>query len=107
MSHFKCPHCNFDPGAHAWSGLALTRHKWEEHQVPGMASFNFKRLYFPDQETYEKSLRKAELNPVLSLLKQLAKGSNNNFDLSKSQLFWFTLSIGLLLGYILAILFQR
>ena len=85
----------------------MTRHKWEARQIPGMASFNSERLYFPDKETWEKSLRKAELFPVLSLLKQLTKGVRKNLDLSKSQLFWLTLGMGLVLGYTLAVLLNR
>ena len=71
-----------------------------------MASFNSEPLNFPDKETWEKSLREAELYPVLLLLKQLIKGVRMNIDLSKSQ-FWLTLGMGLVLGYTLAVLLNR
>ena len=40
MSGFRCPSCEFDPGAHAWSGLVLARHKWEAHQIPSEGRHN-------------------------------------------------------------------
>ena len=110
MSYFKCPHCNFDPGAHAWSGVARASHKWEAHQIPSRASFNSKTHYYPDKETwdeYQLKLREARLYPVLSLLKHWARGLPQKLDLSKSQLFWLTLLVGLVLGYALAVLFHR
>ena len=110
MSYFKCPYCSFDPGAHAWSGVALASHKWEAHQIPGRATFNSETHYYPDKETwdeYQSKLRVARLYPVLSLLKQWIKGIPENLHLSKSQLLWLTLGIGLVLGYSLALLFHR
>ena len=109
MSHFKCPHCNFDPGAHAWSGVARASHKWEAHQIPSRASFNSKTHYYPDKGTwdeYQSKLKEAKLFPVLSLIKRCAEGVRKNLDLSKSQLFWVTLGIGLVLGFALAVIFQ-
>ncbi|QNJ10996.1 hypothetical protein SynM161_00866 [Synechococcus sp. M16.1] len=44
---------------------------------------------------------------MLSLLKQWIKGIPENLHLSKSQLLWLTLGIGLVLGYALALLFHR
>jgi hypothetical protein len=52
MSEFKCPHCSFDPGAHAWSRLVLTRHKSTAHGIAGSASFNGKRFEFPGNPFY-------------------------------------------------------
>ena len=95
MSYFKCPHCSFDPGAHAWSGMALASHKWEAHQIPSCATFNRETHYYPDKESwdeYKSKLRGARLYPVLSLLKKLKKGLSKKLDLSKSQLFWPSLS---------------
>ena len=110
MSYFKCPHCNFDPGAHAWSGIARASHKWEAHQIPSTAIFNSKTHYYPDKETwdeYQSKLREARLYPVLSLLKQWTRGLPQKLDLSKSQLFWLTPLVGLVLGYALAVLSHR
>ena len=110
MSYFKCPHCNFDPGAHAWSGIARASHKWEAHQIPSTAIFNSKTHYYSDKETwdeYQSKLREARLYPVLSLLKQWTRGLSQKLDLSKSQLFWLTLLVGLVLGYALAVLSHR
>ena len=110
MSYFKCPHCNFDPGAHAWSGIARATHKWEAHQIPSTAIFNSKTHYYPDKETwdeYQSKLREARLYPVLSLLNQWTRGLPQKLDLSKSQLFWLTLLVGLVLGYALAVLSHR
>ena len=110
MSCFKCPYCSFDPGAHAWSGVALASHKWKAHQIPGRATFNSETRFYPDKETWDEhqsKLRVARLYPVLSLLKQWTKGLRGNLDLSKSQLFWLTLGIGLVLGYAFALLFHR
>ena len=110
MSYFKCPHCNFDPGAHAWSGIARASHKWEAHQIPSTAIFNSKTHYYPDKETwdeYQSKLREARLYPVLSLLNQWTRGLPQKLDLSKSQLFWLTLVVGLVLGYAFAVLFHR
>ena len=110
MSYFKCPHCNFDPGAHAWSGIARASHKWEAHQIPSTAIFNSKTHYYPDKETwdeYQSKLREARLYPVLSLLNQWTRGLPQKLDLSKSQLFWLTLLVGLVLGYALAVLSHR
>ena len=44
---------------------------------------------------------------MLSLLKELIKGVSKKLGLSKSQLFWLSLSMGLVLGIALAVLFQR
>ena len=110
MSYFKCPYCSFDPGAHAWSGVALTSHKWKAHQIPGRATFNSETRFYPDKETWDEhqsKLRVARLYPVLSLLKQWIKGIPENLHLSKSQLLWLALGIGLVLGYALALLFHR
>ena len=110
MSYFKCPHCSFDPDAHTWSGMARASHKWEAHQIPSCATFNRETRYHPDKETwdeYQSKLREARLYPMLSLLKQLKKGVSKKLDLSKSQLFWLSLGMGLVLGYALAVLFQR
>ena len=110
MSFFKCPYCSFDPGAHAWSGVALASHKWKAHQIPGRATFNSETRYYPDKETwdeYQSKLREERLFPVLSLIKRCAGGVRKNLDLSKSQLFWLTLGIGLVLGYAFALLFHR
>ena len=110
MSYFKCPHCSYDPGAHAWSGIARASHKWEAHQIPSCATFNRETHYYPDKETWDKyqsKLREKRLFPVLSLIKECLGGVRQNLDLSKSQLFWLTLGIGLVLGYALAVLFQR
>ena len=109
MSYFKCPYCSFDPGAHAWSGVALASHKWEAHQIPGRATFNSETHYYPDKETwdeYQSKLRVATLYPVLSLLTQWTKRVRENLELSRSQVFWLTLGIGLVLGYALALLFH-
>ena len=110
MSHFKCPHCSFDPGSHAWSGVALASHKWEAHQIPGRATFNSETFYYADKKTWEESqskLREARLYPVLSLLKKWTRGLPKKLDLSKSQLIWLTLVVGLFLGYAFAVLFHR
>ncbi len=110
MSYFKCPHCSFDPGAHAWSGVARASHKWEAHQIPSRATFNSETNYYPDKETwdeYQSKLRDARLYPVLSLLKQLTKEVRKNLDLPKSQLFWHSLGMGLVLGYALAVFFHH
>ena len=110
MSYFKCPHCSFDPGAHAWSGVARASHKWEAHQIPSRATFNSETHYYPDKETWDKyqsKLREAKLYPVLSLLKQWTRGLPQKLDLSKSQLFWLTLVVGLVLGYAFAVLSHR
>ncbi len=110
MSYFKCPYCSFDPGSHAWSGVALASHKWEAHQIPGRATFNSEIFYYPDKKTWDESqskLREARLYPVLTLLKQWAKEVRKNLGLSKSQFFWLTLGVGLIVGYALAALFHR
>ena len=65
MSYFKCPHCSFDPGAHAWSGVARARHKWEAHQIPSRATFNSETNYYPDKETWEN--RGSMLYPMFKL----------------------------------------
>ena len=52
MSEFKCPHCSFDPGAHAWSGLVLTRHKSEAHGIPGTSGFKRKKFKFKGNRLY-------------------------------------------------------
>ena len=90
--------------------MALTSHKWKAHQIPGRATFNSETRFYPDKETWDEhqsKLRVARLYPVLSLLKQWTKGLRGNLDLSKSQLFWLTLGIGLVLGYAFALLFHR
>ena len=90
--------------------MARARHKWEAHQIPSRATFNSRTHYYPDKETwdeYQSKLRVARLYPVLSLLKQWIKGIPENFHLSRSQLLWLTLGIGLVLGYALALLFHR
>ena len=90
--------------------MARARHKWEAHQIPSSATFNSRTHYYPDKETwdeYQSKLRGARLYPGLSLLKQWTKGVRGNLDLSKSQLFWLTLGIGLVLGYAFALLFHR
>ena len=89
--------------------MARASHKWEVHQIPSCATFNRESRYYPDKETwdeYQSKLREARLYPVLSLLKQLKKGVSKKLDLSKSQLFWLSLGMGLVLGYALAVLFQ-
>ena len=109
MTLFKCPHCNFDPGAHAWSGMARARHKWEAHQIPSSATFSSKTHYYPDKGTwdeYQSKLRLARLYPVLSLLQQWTKGVLEKVDLSKFQRLWLTFGMGLILGYALALLFH-
>ena len=109
MSYFKCPHCSFDPGAHTWSGVALASHKWEAHPIPGRATFNLETFYYPDKESWEESqskLREARLYQVLSWLKQWTRGLPQKLDLSKSQLFWLTLVVSLVLGYAFAVFFQ-
>ena len=109
MRGFKCPDCDFDPGEHAWSHIALRKHKWEVHKTPGASGFNSKRVYYPDKETwdeYQSKLKEAKLFPVLSLIKRCAEEVRTNLDLSKSQLFWLTMGIGLVLGYALAVLVQ-
>ena len=90
--------------------MARASHEWEAHQIPSCATFNRETRYYPDKETwdeYQSKLREARLYPVLSLLKQLKKGVSKKLDLSKSQLFWLSLGMGLVLGYALAVLFQR
>ena len=90
--------------------MARARHKGEAHQIPSSATCNARTHYYPDKETwdeYQSELRVARLYPVLSLLKQWTKGVRGNLDLSKSQLFWLTLGIGLVLGYAFALLFHR
>ena len=90
--------------------MARASHKWEAHQIPSCATFNRETRYYPDKETwdeYQSKLREARLYPVLSLLKQLKKGVSKKLNLSKSQLFWLSLGMGLVLGYALAVLFQR
>ena len=43
---FECSHCDFNPGAHAWSYLSLARHKFEAHGIPGVAGHNNTRFVF-------------------------------------------------------------
>ena len=90
--------------------MARASHKWEAHQIPSAAIFNSKTHYYPDKETwdeYQSKLREERLFPVLSLIKRCLEAVRQNLDLSKSQLFWLTLGIGLVLGYALAVLFHR
>ena len=105
MSGFKCPYCDFDPGEHAWSHIVLTKHRWDVHKTPGASGFNFKRVYYPDKETWEN--RGSMLYPMFKLHKDWTKRVRKNLGLSKYQFLWLTFAKGLVIGYLLAVLFHR
>ena len=43
---FKCSRCDFNPGEHAWSSLALATHEFKVHGIPGISGFNDTRFVF-------------------------------------------------------------
>ena len=42
-----CPECGHQFG-NAWQHMALRRHMWHAHQIPGKATFNGKTVTFGD-----------------------------------------------------------
>ena len=51
----ECYVCGEKFGNHAWSGIGRVQHMWNEHGIPGKATFNGQTIEFNDKSRVRKA----------------------------------------------------